>query len=208
MLTKFKRWFKLQKNKRIWRMQNHHNLTYLGSYFDLTNIKVGNYTYGCVNVQTHDGVPSSLRIGNFCSLSRTCTFILGGEHDYSCLSTYPFKNKILKEGNDTLSKGDIIVADDVWFGENVTVLSGVSIGQGAVVATGSVVVKDVPPYAIVGGVPAKIIKYRFTDVVIDKLKQVDFSKFNEQLIKQYKALLYTEIDEQNVDEIVSKLQDI
>lgn len=86
----------------------------------------------------------------------------------SGVSTYPFKRKLFHGGEEAVSKGDIIVGDDVWVGYGATILSGVHIGQGAVIAAGAVVNKDVPPYAIVGGIPAKVIKYRFSESVCKK----------------------------------------
>lgn len=81
---------------------------------------------------------------------------------------------------EAYSNGPIVVSDDVWSGIDTMVMSGVTIGQGAVVAARSVVVKDVPPYAIVGGNPAKIIKYRFSSEIIEKLLKVNFKKLNKK----------------------------
>lgn len=93
-------------------------------------------------------------------------------------------------GTEALSKGDIIINDDVWIGCNAIILSGVNIGQGAVVAAGAVVTNDIPPYAIVGGVPAKVIKYRFETAIIDELLKVDYSKLTDEAIKQNIEKLY------------------
>ena len=100
-------------------------------------------------------------IGNYISIAQNVHFLLDVEHFANHISTYPFKVKLLhSQKSESFSKGDIIIDDDVWIGYGATILSGVRIGQGAVVATGAVVTSDVPPYAIVGGVPAKVIKYR------------------------------------------------
>ncbi len=88
------------------------------------------------------------------------------------------------------TKGDIIVDDDVWIGYGATILSGVHIGQGAVVAAGAVVSKDVPPYAIVGGVPAKVIKYRFNQEMIHELLNVDYSKLTKKMVEEHVGDLY------------------
>jgi serine acetyltransferase len=98
------------------------------------------------------------------------------------------------------------LGDDVWLGENVMVLSGVKIGKGAVVAAASVVVKDVPPYAIVGGNPAKVIKYRFSPEIIEKLMVTDLTKLSANSIKENIDLLYSELNENNVDEIIRILK--
>ena len=110
------------------------------------------------------------------------------------ISTFPFRVHCLGHSVEAVSKGDIIVDDDVWIGYRSTVLSGVHIGQGAVIAAGSVVTSDVPPYAIVGGVPAKVIKYRFPQEIIDGLLQVDFSRLDDKLIGDHQAQLYEKLE--------------
>lgn len=98
------------------------------------------------------------------------------------------------EYSEEFSKGNIEADDDVWIGYGATIMSGVHIGQGAVVAAGAVVTKDVPPYAIVGGVPAKVIKYRFSEIMIEELLKIDFSKLTEEAIKSHIDELYTELE--------------
>ena len=88
------------------------------------------------------------------------------------------------------SKGDIVLEDDVWIGYRATVLSGVRIGQGAVVAAGSVVTQDVPAYAIVGGVPAKVLRYRFPEQVRQALLACDLSQLDNEMIRQHVHQLY------------------
>lgn len=147
-----------------------------------------------------------LIIGDYCSIGPDVRFIVASEHQYKGLSTYPFKVKILGEDFEAQSKGDIIVKDDVWIGLNSIILSGLTIGQGAVVAAGSVVTKDVPPYAIVGGNPAKVIKYRFEPEIIEKLLQFDYSNLTEEKIQILGEKLYTEITKDNIDELLKEFQ--
>lgn len=119
---------------------------------------------------------------------------MGAEHSTNHLSTFPFKVKLLgNEESEATSKGNIYIEDDVWIGFRTTILSGVQIGRGAVIAAGSVVTKDVPPYAIVGGVPAKIIKYRFESKMIEELLMVDYSKLTDEMVKEHIDELYTEL---------------
>ena len=110
------------------------------------------------------------------------------------ISTYPFKVKLLEtETMEAFGKGDIVVDDDVWTGYGCFIMSGVHIHQGAVIAAGSVVAKDVPPYVIVGGVPAKIIKYRFEEDVIRELLKIDYNKLTKDIVAQHIDCLYEEL---------------
>ena len=112
------------------------------------------------------------------------------------LSSYPFDNYYTNYSHVAPTKGPIIVGDDVWIGLNSIILSGVTIGQGAVIGARSVVAKDVPPYAVYAG--NKVVKYRFNDDIIQKLLKFDYSKLTEltdEDIKRNRELLNKEIDE-------------
>ena len=116
------------------------------------------------------------------------------------ISTFPFKVSFSLEEYEATSKGNIVIDDDVWIGYGATILSGVHIGQGAVIAAGAVVTKDVPPYAIVGGVPAKVIKYRFPQEMIEALLKIDYSKLDKNMISAHIDELYQELtDLQQLD---------
>ncbi|MFP7421406.1 CatB-related O-acetyltransferase [Streptococcus ruminicola] len=187
------------------RIKNRKNEIRFYDFNSLENVEAGNYSYGNLSLfDFKDG--SKLKIGNFCSFAKNTFFCLGGEHDYKTLSTYPFESKISDNKITSFSKGDIVIGDDVWIGVNVTILSGVKIGQGAIIAAGSVVTKDVEPYSIYGGVPARLIKKRFSDEIIEKLKKVDYSKLSKEKIIKYRDELRMTITEENVDGIVSKLR--
>lgn len=188
------------------RIKNRKNEIRFYDFNSLENVEAGNYSYGNLSLfDFKDG--SKLKIGNFCSFAKNTFFCLGGEHDYKTLSTYPFESKISDNKITSFSKGDIVVGDDVWIGVNVTILSGVKIGQGAIIAAGSVVTKDVEPYSIYGGVPARLIKKRFSDEIIEKLKKVDYSTLSKEKIIKYRDELRMTITEENVDGIVSKLRE-
>lgn len=188
------------------RIKNRKNEIRFYDFNSLENVEAGNYSYGNLSLfDFKDG--SKLKIGNFCSFAKNTFFCMGGEHDYKTLSTYPFESRISDNKITSFSKGDIVIGDDVWIGVNVTILSGVKIGQGAIIAAGSVVTKDVEPYSIYGGVPARLIKKRFSDEIIEKLKKVDYSTLSKEKIIKYRDELRMTITEENVDGIVSKLRE-
>ena len=190
--------------RKKWRKLNKHNTTEMSNFFDINRVKVGNYTYGHLHV-IMDNKYRKLEIGNFCSIAPDVVFIVESDHYLNKFSTFPFQVKCLHGGAEAISKGDIIVGDDVWIGYGATILSGVNIGQGAVVAAGSVVVHDVPPYAIVAGIPAKVIKYRFSDEIIKKLLKFDFDSLSYDIIKKHKTDLYTDLNQENVEDILGSL---
>ena len=177
----------------LWKRKNKHNLTNAGNIFPKEKVQVGQYSYGTLNVISYNDLGERLKIGNYCSIAGETKFILNGEHEHDRISTFPFSKVVLDRGPESTSKGSIIIDDDVWIGYRATIMSGVHIGQGAVIAAGAVVTKDVPPYAIAGGVPAKVIKYRFSDELIQELMNVDYSKLTKDLIAEHIEELYVEL---------------
>ena len=119
------------------------------------------------------------------------------------MSNYPFALYIPKcekyEAEDRTTKGKIIIDDDVWIGAHAIILSGVHIGQGAIIAAGSVVAKDVPPYAIFGN--GKVLKYRFEQELINKLLKVDYSRINVSDIQEHLQDFYTKDVKKTVNEV-------
>ena len=196
-MNKLRKWFIFLVMRIKWKKQNKHNKTWPGRYFDINKVKIGKNTYGQINAITYQCKDSILEIGNYCSISCGSLFILGGEHRINTISTFPFKERVLHDDLDTFSKGKIVIDDDVWIGESSIVLSGVHIGQGAVIGAGAVVVNDVPPYAIVGGVPAKILKYRFNPIIIKELMKIDYNKISEETIKNHIDELYEKLVDTN-----------
>lgn len=185
---------KFERMRRKWRKENAHNSAYLvWNDSPIGKVYVGKGTYGGINVlNCTDRV---LKIGNYCSIAGGVTFILGVDHKISRVSTYPFQRKTMHGAPEAISKGDIVVEDDVWIGYGASILSGVHIGQGAIVAAGAVVSKDVPPYAIVGGVPAKVIKYRFSEEVREKMERIDYTKIDRDFVEKHIDKMYEDVTE-------------
>ncbi|MBR5419941.1 MAG: CatB-related O-acetyltransferase [Lachnospiraceae bacterium] len=190
-----------KKHNARWREKNRNNTTELFGFCDMDSVSVGNHTYGPVNVLNFSD-DHTLKIGNCVSIAPEVWFIPCADHNLNTVSTFPFKVKILgSHPYEAVSKGDIIVEDDVWIGYRATILSGVHIGQGAVIGAGALVDKDVPPYAVVGGVPAKVIKYRFDDAVIKFLLTLDFGSLTKQQIEEHINDLYVGINDAGPDEV-------
>ena len=144
--------------RHIWAKLHPGSDTYPMNDFDFSKVKVGKGTYGELNV-INFGTDHRLILKEYVSISQNVTFVLDAEHYTDHISTYPFRVKTLQSASsEAFGKGDIVVEPDAWIGYGSIVMSGVRIGQGAVIAAGSVVTRDVPPYAIVGGVPAKVIR--------------------------------------------------
>lgn len=196
--------FKLLYNKRKWKKYNRHNFTIANSIFPLDKVSVGKYSYGELNVFYWNKPNVKLKIGSFCSIASDVKFFLSGEHDYHKVFSYPFTARFENKPEiSRVSKGNIIVEDDVWIGYGCIILSGVTIGKGSVVGAGSVVSKDIPPYSIYCG--NRVIKKRFPNEIIDKLLKVDFSKFSKEKYFQHKDLFNEDVSLENIDDIVDLL---
>ena len=145
------------------------------------NSKLGDYSYTGYNTIT-----KYADIGKYCSISWNVS-IGGANHNYCRISTHPFsfekKFGFTNEGRYTSFSDPLVIGNDVWIGCNSVILRKVKIGDGAVIGASSVVTKDVPPYAIVVGNPAKILKYRFPAVVINKLLEIQWWDWDPNFIK-------------------------
>jgi len=150
---------RLKKIPALYRGQARFTLHYPGKY------TFGIGSYGLPKV--HDwNEGATLRIGSFCSIAENVQILLGGHHHAEWLTTYPLLD-MLKESAGTagcgFSRGDVVIGNDVWLCSNSIVLSGVSIGHGAIVSAGAIVTRDVAPYSVVAGNPARHIRWRFDD---------------------------------------------
>lgn len=185
-----------------WRKQNNHNRTTVHRLFDLKKVTVGRETYGALNVYSYSDDKEKLVIGNYVSIAGDVKFLLGGNHKMDAVTSFPIERFFLSGIDEAWSKGPIIIEDDVWIGMNAIILSGVHIGQGAVISAGAVVTKDVEPYSIVGGNPAKLIKYRFDASLREKLQLVNFERIDEELIKENESIFIGTVSEKKIDEIL------
>lgn len=156
-------------------------------------LKIGRHSYGMPRIHRYKGAEAKVVIGDFCSISPEVTFITGGIHPGSWISTYPFRIswKLANAYQDGMpqTKGNINIGSDVWIGTGSIILSGVEIGDGAIIGAHAVVTKNVPPYAIVGGIPANIIKYRFNQNTIAKLLEIQWWKWSDEQIRENVPLL-------------------
>lgn len=192
---------KMNKNK-IYPRSNDEQIVYLKNVIKNPNIEVGDYTiyndfvhdpadFEKNNVLYHYPVNGDkLKIGKFCSIACGAKFLFtSGNHTLRSLSTYTFPIFYEEWGLDTKNirdawdnKGDIVVGNDVWIGYEAVILSGVTIGDGAIIGSRAVVTKDVPPYTIVGGVPARAIRKRFDEDTIARLKALQWWNWDEEKI--------------------------
>lgn len=182
---------------------------YLKDVVSGTNIQVGDYTmyndfvndprdFEKNNVLYHYPVNGDrLEIGKFCSIACGAKFLFtSANHALRSLSTYPFPiffDEWELDAKDIRSawdnKGDIILGNDVWVGYEAVILSGVTIGDGAIIGTRAVVTKDVPPYTIVGGVPAKPLRRRFDDKTVERLLALRWWDWEEEKIRHHIAAI-------------------
>lgn len=168
-----------------YRSKNRHNLTipkYTGwaiGFFDLNRVSVWKYTYWTLDIHMWGEPLEYLSIWNYCSISHDVTFILWGNHYYKSLSTYPIgihNNIPWAHKKESYSNWKIEIWDDVRIWTWAKIMSWVTVWQWAIIAAYAVVTKSVPPYAIVWWVPAKVIWYRFSADIIEKLLKIDYNK--------------------------------
>ena len=176
----------------------------------------GKYSYGIDNINIRSwGEGAHLFIGGFCSIARNQTIFLGGNHRTDWTTTFPFGhifNEAFPAGQingghgHPATKGHVIIENDVWIGEGCTIMSGIRIGSGSIVAAKSVVTKDVEPYTIIGGNPAKPIKQRFPQHIIQQLLEIRWWDRSDDDINKIVPLLQMPTTEEILGEIVTTLE--
>jgi len=156
-------------------------------------LQIGRHTYGTPIIHRYFGSDALVKIGAFCSISPGVVFITGGIHPTDWVSLYPFRVKYnmsdkFSDGMPT-THGDIIVGNDVWIGTEAMIMSGVHIGDGAVIAARSVVTRDMQAYTLSAGVPATTIRKRFADEEIEALLSIRWWDWDDELIMKAVPLL-------------------
>jgi len=165
---------------------------------DDPRIQVGRFTYGSPRFMIWEEL-ESITIGSFCSIADDVVIFAGGEHRLDWVTTYPlriaFGDPLAGRDGHPATKGTTKIGNDVWIGFGATILSGVTIGDGAVIGARSVVTKDVAPYSVVGGNPAKQLRFRFSDAQITKLLAIEWWNWPiEQIHASQAALCGGDID--------------
>lgn len=149
--------------------------------------KIGRWTYGKPEILFYD-LGANLVIGSFSSIAPGAKIFLGGEHKVDRVTTYPFDllwEQAVPYKDYAYTRGDVVIGSDVWLGSDSLVLSGVTIGDGAVVGARAVVGQSVPPYAIVSGNPAKVLRYRFNQETIAALLEIAWWNWDDDKIIEY-----------------------
>jgi acetyltransferase-like isoleucine patch superfamily enzyme len=174
-------------------------------------ISFGRFTYGGENITVFQfGEGSSLKIGAFCSIASSIKIFLGGNHRIDWITTFPFGHIFQNElgglgiSGHPSTNGDVVVGNDVWIGQGATIMSGITIGSGAVIATNSTVTRDVGPYEIVGGNPAKVIKKRFDEDVIDLLLKLNWWDLPVEKIREVNKTLCSKPSLDLLHELIRK----
>jgi acetyltransferase-like isoleucine patch superfamily enzyme len=168
------------------------------------NVSINESNLGDFTYIAHGTSISKCNIGKFCCIGPNCTIGLSKHPTKDFVSSHPIFYSMIKQSQISFADQSyfeefepISIANDVWIGFNVIIVDGVTVGNGAFIAAGSVVTKDVPPYAIVGGVPAKLIRYRFDENQIQKLIKMQWwDKDIEYLKKNYKKF-------HHIDDLIS-----
>lgn len=156
--------------------------------------KVGRGTYGEPKIEQW-GEQTTLKVGNYCSISGGVKILLGGNHRSDWVTTYPFS--VLRESarqikGHPVSRGDVVIGHDVWIGIEAIILSGVNIGNGAIIGASAVVSRDVPAYSVVAGNPAKVVKKRFSEDNITILQSLKWWHWNDKKLDAAMPYLLSE----------------
>ena len=147
---------------------------------------IGRGSYGGLSVPRYPG-DAKLVMGAYCSIAEDVTVMLGGEHRIDWVTTYPF-NGLWSAGHGIeghpITRGDVVIGNDVWIAREAMILSGVTIGDGAVIGARAIVRSDVPPYGVVAGNPGKLVKMRFDDATVARLLEIAWWSWPKERIER------------------------
>ncbi|WP_291725129.1 CatB-related O-acetyltransferase [Bernardetia sp.] len=199
----------------VFPLEGYEKLCFLKNVIKNPNISVGDYTYYDDFEDVHnfeknvkyffDFNNDTLIIGKFCMIASGVKFIMNGaNHLTKAVSSYPFAIfgkdwSSAMDGKSYPNKGNLEIKNDVWIGHNVTLMAGITVGNGAIIATNSTVTSDVEPYSIVGGNPAKLIRKRFSEAQIEALLKISWWDWEIEKITENSQLLTDE----NIDKFIS-----
>lgn len=185
MFKPIRRWLKARRRKRLERLPAH--------------VQLGRHSYGLLgNMLAGSSPDAPLAVGNFCSIGPEVLFFGKADHPTNLVSTFPFRAKIWdRDGvnRDAISKGGITLGHDVWIGARAIILSGVQIGDGAIIAAGAVVTRNVAPYTIVGGNPARAIRQRFAPDIVAALLRIRWWDWDDETLQARRDALYGPVEE-------------
>ncbi|MGG4130074.1 Vat family streptogramin A O-acetyltransferase [Paenibacillus illinoisensis] len=201
--------------------ENIRTVCYIQNLPTRPNVDIGDYTYYSDNsnppehfydrvLHHYDFLGDRLVIGKFCAIAEGVTFIMNGaNHRMEGMTTYPFNifggewERVTPTLDQLPFKGDTVLGNDVWLGQNVTIMPGVTVGDGAIVASNSTVTRNIEPYVIVGGNPAKPIKKRFDDKTIELLLELKWWDQDEEWLDTHLEQLVSTYDLQTLKELVN-----
>jgi acetyltransferase-like isoleucine patch superfamily enzyme len=199
----------LRHRLKNWRNPNNQTQLHLSGEAERHGWSIGEFSYGRPKVRFPES-GRTLTIGRYCSFADRVEILLGGNHRVDWVTTYPFSalRPLWPTAPRTLayhgSRGDVRIGNDVWIGSGAMILSGVTVGDGAVVAAHAVVAKDVPPYAIVGGNPAGLIRYRFDEATIRNLLEVAWWDLPPDTVADLIPLLQSD----RVDALIARVREL
>jgi len=162
------------------------------------HVEIGRHTYGYdAGTFVRPTATAPISIGSFCSIGPNVLIFGQADHPLELASTFPFRSKAWNTGGpnrDAVTRGAVTIGNDVWLAARAMVLSGVSIGHGAVVGAGAVVARDLPPYAIAVGNPAEVVRHRFAPEIVAALLEIAWWDWPDEQIKAAELLFYGDVE--------------
>lgn len=164
------------------------------------SVSIGRHSYGVRQGTILGATPQSpVTIGSFCSIAQGVTILAHVGHRTDLPSTYPFRSLLFRRGqpaptgqlnHDAVTRGPVVIGHDVWIGQNVTILSGTNIGTGAIIGAGAVISKDVPPYSVVVGNPAQVVRTRFDAEIVTQLIETAWWELSDRSLARLEDFFY------------------